>query len=344
MSSHPRTRRSLRRSVAVVAALVALGVSACGVSADRDSTATASFAAGLDTSRWGTQAPKDATSAKVAVTAGISGIPGSPDLEVKASGAYDTEAGTAHLVLDLGDLDALLGSTSGAPKLPADAGKVEVVVVDDALYVKSSLLASMGADSSKPWLKLDASSLGDLGTLTPKGGGEGAAPAGGPTSIMGLLEEYGTDVVDVGTEQLRGVPTRHVRTTLDLEKLMALGKDALSKQAPELGDLSGQLDSAMGQLTSSLSIPVDVWIDQDHRVRQVTVQADLSKSPTGARGSADLSKADISATIELYDYDEPVDITAPPADQVGTLDLGSMFDDLMGGSGLGGLGGGLGGN
>jgi hypothetical protein len=87
-------------------------------------------------------------------------------------------------------------------------------------------------------------------------------------------------VVYVGEEDVDGESTEHYVLTLDTSKVESL-KDAGTAGIPK------ELD-------------YDLWLDDDDRIRQM--QLDL-----GDTGSVE---------VHLTDWDEPVDIEAPPADQI----------------------------
>jgi hypothetical protein len=50
-------------------------------------------------------------------------------------------------------------------------------------------------------------------------------------------------------------------------------------------------------------VPYDIWLDDDKRVRKMTMDMDVQGSP-------------VKVEIELFDWDEPVDIAAPPAGEI----------------------------
>jgi hypothetical protein len=76
------------------------------------------------------------------------------------------------------------------------------------------------------------------------------------------------------------------------------------------------------------SVPVDVWIDDQDRVVKIeTTVAPGSVAPFG-NGS-------VSMTLEVTEFDVPVDVAPPPDDQVSDLgDLGGL--GKFGGLGDGG--------
>ena len=65
------------------------------------------------------------------------------------------------------------------------------------------------------------------------------------------------------------------------------------------------------------TIPVEVWVDGDGRVRKLSETIDMSKA-TGAAAAAAQAGA-VNLTMEIYDYGTSVHIDAPPPDQVADI-------------------------
>jgi hypothetical protein len=70
-------------------------------------------------------------------------------------------------------------------------------------------------------------------------------------------------------------------------------------------------------------LPVDVWVSDDGYVRRLKVSFDRSAMLGGKppKSSSAASMGSMSETIELYDFDKPVHIELPPADQVTTMNI-----------------------
>ncbi len=108
-----------------------------------------------------------------------------------------------------------------------------------------------------------------------------------PTAILNQIRAV-TDAEKVGTEERRGVSTTQYRLTLNREKARAMAKPVPTE--------------ALNQTTT-----IEVWIDDAGRLRQ------LKLAGSDRHGSG-------TAVFEYYDFDLPVHIEAPPADQVLDLD------------------------
>jgi hypothetical protein len=189
---------------------------------------------------------------------------------------------------------------------------VEAVYDGDTAYVKAPIVESLFG--SKPWVKVTSPKLGELADQL--GGGLEAVPHG----FLELLEGAGGPVTTVGTEEVRGVPTRHVAVDLDVQKVV---DQAAGEHRQHLADQLGEHGVDLGKLGP---IPAEAWIDDDGYVRRFSVSfdlADVGKVHPGAEASGVVTE-----TIELYDFDQPVDITVPPSSEVATFDLAKVLESL----------------
>jgi hypothetical protein len=179
-----------------------------------------------------------------------------------------------------GAADLTNGDATFTVTLPASLGTTEVESTGGAVYVQvpSALTAFTGG---KPWARLSA-------PATASG-----APVGfDATWLLNWLKSIAGPVTIVGTGQtVHGDATTEYSTTIDLSKVAA--------NAP--ADL---------QPYTSQTVPVHLWIDGANRLRELTASFDASGTPAASLGST-------SVTVELWGFGTPVQVTAPPADQVG---------------------------
>jgi len=176
------------------------------------------------------------------------------------------------------------------------AGQMEMRYLGQVIYLHLPAGARTGLPSGKPWLKLDLGRLLqrrgiDLSSLQSTTGGN-------PSDTIQQLRGAG-DVRKVGTETVRGVSTTHYEATVDLRRAMA--------KLPPNGRASLQrLIKATGRPT----IPVDVWIDGQGRLRR-------------ERFAQRIRGQQVSGTIELYGFGDNQAIVSPPAGQ--TADVTSRI-------------------
>jgi hypothetical protein len=197
------------------------------------------------------------------------------------------------MTLDEGDP---LGSITITMTTPAgDQVTMEERIVDGDIYVDMSDLASIGADvpglAEQPWVRMSIKDA--IGGVDPTAGTD-------PSSQLDVLEGI-DDAQRVGREDVDGVPTTHYEGTVDLEKTKA----QLPRAQREL------IDQAYGDDTE---IPVGVWIDDENRVRRMSMEFD-----TEIQGR----EASVEMEMEMSDFGGTVDVQAPPEDQV--LDFSEVF-------------------
>lgn len=243
----------------------------------------------------------EATSAvdtqKIYMNMTMTGVPEVGDITIEANGEVDNTSGLSHMTMDMGSMFAGLGAEAG---LPEDAGLMEVIVDGDTTYTKSALFSMLG-DEAKPWVKMPTE---DQGSVTS------GAPSD-PSKFLEFLENTGSDIEEVGTEEVRGVETTHIRTVLDTEALMADAPEA------DKAEMQAQLDQLGGAFDE---IPVEAWVGEDGMVRRITMSFDFA-----GVADADLGEAAMTITVEMYDFGEPVDITIPDPSQVSDLDPSMMM-------------------
>lgn len=146
----------------------------------------------------------------------------------------------------------------------------------------------------KPWMKIDMSRM--LGSM-----GLSSLPTSGtdPSQFVDYLRAVGTHTKQLGTATVRGVPTTHYRSTIDLDRYAKLVPPA---QRAGAAHGIAALESALGSHT----LPVDVWIDGQHRLRQMSMT--MAECAAGQRLSMQL-------TMALYDYGQQAKPQLPSAAQ-----------------------------
>jgi hypothetical protein len=203
--------------------------------------------------------------------------------QLEAVGAVDPGTGRSRLTMDLGSLSQ--GATS----------KVAMVTDGDTVYVR---LPAGG------WARVDAKQFTD-------GMNRGLPSSTNPLDSFDDLRAVDAAIEDLGAEDVRGTPTTHFRTRLDL-----------SQAARVPADSPGAAGLAAGMLGTLREVPVDVWLDDHDRPRRQRMTFDL-----GAFGAGTFT-----ITIEAFDFGRAVDIELPPADQVvepGPGGLGGLFGSLV---------------
>lgn len=220
---------------------------------------------------------------------------------VEFDGVFDFGTSRARLTAD--------GSSFGLP------GETEFVYdFGDRLVMYLGVPADQAAAVGAEWIELDLAALMaqsgidvDLAEIIQS---QSADPSAGLQFLRGA-----TVVEEVGTEELRGVETRHLAVTISLEKLVEESPEAIRDDMATLVDLY-----------TVETLDIEVWLDDDDRVRKYvqTIDYDDLVIP-GAPDMGELAGQTVTSTTEYYEFGVDADIALPdPATVV-------SFQDLMGG-------------
>jgi hypothetical protein len=131
-----------------------------------------------------------------------------------------------------------------------------------------------------------------------------------PAKTLESVAEYGSPLSVIGPEDVRGVPTMHVRTHVDFRR-------AAEASYREEGWSSRNIERALESVPTTLAL-VDVWVDGDGLVRRV--RTSQSYEPPEREGFPELpgdwgSFTSITTT-EFFDFGVDVDIHTPPESEV----------------------------
>jgi hypothetical protein len=228
----------------------------------------------------------DAGSARASLTVSFTagGTPGT----IRGEGVFDLRNRLGALAVDLGELGARFGTAT-----------VGAVIGREGLFVK---VPPGGAFSgSRPWYKIDLASVGQQAGLSM--GSLAQLQQSDPTQVLGYLKGAVDDVNEVGEESVRGADTTHYRGTVDLRK-------ASASLPPES---QRSVEDAIASLGTS-TLPADVWVDDEGRIRRLSFSADPDGTGPNPGGTVE---------IELFDFGVTADAAIPPADQV--TDLTNLF-------------------
>jgi hypothetical protein len=169
-------------------------------------------------------------------------------------------------------------------------GATTTIYLPDVTYTKDPRNTPKGA---KPWLKVKVGPAAKQTGMTPFGVAD-------PRRALDFL--YGVSrVTDLGTQVVRGTPTRHWRATVTLADMVAA--EFHEQRATVLAELGAE---GLGA-EAATPVPVDVWVDDQGRVRKVVNT--FPSTTADRRGGGTI-------TIEYFDFGAPVRIVLPPASQV----------------------------
>ncbi|WP_407837698.1 LppX_LprAFG lipoprotein [Streptomyces sp. DSM 116496] len=171
----------------------------------------------------------------------------------------------------------------------------EIRLVDEAMFI--------GAEGK--WIKFDMKSLDpSMAEKLNSAGGTANKSGENPGDRAGELLKA-KDLKFVGEETVDGVKTKHLSGTVSLDELRA----AAASEAPEAKKRREQSVTAL-EAQGVKNLTLDMWIDESDRPKQVRTRGEAAKGP-------------VDTTIKFLDYNQPVEVAAPPADQV--MDLAEMM-------------------
>ncbi|MEU9098168.1 DUF1396 domain-containing protein [Streptomyces sp. NPDC048361] len=186
-----------------------------------------------------------------------------------------------------------------------ETGEFEIRLVDNAMYMSGG-----EAVDGKSWLKFDLNALGKKAGGNPLGA-LGSQVDKNPAEQSGSLTAA-KDLKKIGEETLDGVKTTHYAGTVTLDQL----RDSLQSKdtaAKERGEETLKQYEQWGIST----LQMDMWIDGQDHTKQFRTQAASVKGP-------------LDLTAKFLDYNKPITVQAPPADQV--ADLAEMMKGATAGA------------
>lgn len=207
-----------------------------------------------------------------------------------------------------GDLEAMLAG-SGDPTVPP----LTIRIVDGQTYAgfpgafAQQMFPDFGGETA--WLTVgpEFSEQFAIACASPLANLQPGSAECDPAADLRGLADAAEEATVLGAEELRGVPTTHIRFVVPLASLASAGagQDAFG------GALGGALEG---------SLPVDVWIDDDTLLRKLAV--DLSgifggfADAFGAEDASDIAIPSWLSVIEYYDFDDSISIEAPTAESL----------------------------
>ncbi|MGH3517071.1 MAG: hypothetical protein ACRDQ7_06555 [Haloechinothrix sp.] len=184
--------------------------------------------------------------------------------------------------------------------------QMEIRYVGKTMYIKMPQ-AMPGMDPSKPWIKFAAGGddpysqmLGDMDQLIEQND---------PSKILEQIGDAGT-ITESSETQLDGQDARYYKIDLDMAKLVDQLPGGLSEEM--LTELEG---------TGVKSLPVELWLNSDNLPMQFVMDmSELMKAVAQDTGQPAPSGKSV-ITMKYTDWGAPVDIEAPPADQVSEFEM-----------------------
>ena len=228
-----------------------------------------------------------------------------------------TKAGVARMALTVqaqgqtlhgqGATDPKTGRAQVTLNLPNGQGAIETRYIAGAMYLHLPAQARKDMPSGKEWAKIDMTRVMraqgiDVSKVQGQSGNN-------PDQQLQQLRGAG-QVKRVGTETVRGAKTTHYKATVDARK--AAERLAAGDKAAARTGMAKLLKAGGARST----IPVEVWIDDQGRVRRM-------------RMAQRIQNVDTTETMELYDFGSDQAIVEPSSDK--TADITDQTLKQLGG-------------
>jgi hypothetical protein len=289
-----------------LAALVGVGalLSGCGASATLDPVARAAEVSSQQTG----------VRFSLSMHISASGLPAS-GAGITASGYFNQRESSGEMTMNLAGLSALGGSSEALGGLE----HMQMIFKYPVVYVGLPGLADK-LPEGKTWMKLDLTQLAkEHGVKLPQ---LSSLDQTNPAEFLRYLRASGGDVTALGSESVDGVPTTHYRVMLSLSRIL---------ESYPASDRTA-MRSALSALGSSGSIPAEVWVDHQNRVRRMRMSFNVPVPSAEAQAGATPGSVGASMTMDFTSYGAVPPVSLPPASEV--FDASALM-----GAGLSGAGG-----
>ncbi len=251
----------------------------------------------------------DAETSRFEFTMSVTG-PNGP-INLTATGASDSSVPLMSLDMDM---------ASVIPGTPPGGATVSTVFDGKSVYMRFPEELAAGLPNGKLWARIDLAALSsqagiDVAALTAQ------FNSSDPLANIALLTGASGEVTELGTEEVRGTSTRHLKMMVDLQKAT---EQVTSRLA---GPNAERLKAAVTQAATTVGVtqlPVEVWIDSDGLPRRLVYEMDLAKAKVpGTSADATAAAGTAKVSMEFFDFGEDVSVSIPPPGE--TFDLAELI-------------------
>jgi hypothetical protein len=268
----------------------------------------------------------------------------------------EVEGERSTMTLDMGELFSDIAADAPADEsmpeefLDEDL-TMEMVTDGSTLYMRAPFFAAiveMALDTGAS--PDDLGPLGDLADLGDRWGridlaemspSQVASAAGAqssdPRAFLDMVTR-GTDVHELGSETIDGVETRGLGATVtygDMIEAQGMDADDLREQMSPGDDQHAETFDGLLDAIFAMEMPVEVWVDDDDRVRRITLDMDMTRALGAAAEGAGEDLGDggmsIAMVMDFFDYgDESIEVEVP----TDSVDITDDYLALIDGGGL----------
>jgi hypothetical protein len=186
-------------------------------------------------------------------------------------------------------------------------GTIKILLVNGTGYLQVPAAARSQIPGHKAWVSVNLNKVSQvkLGATFSQ-----LASAGNdnPAQALSQLSAVSGGVSKVGSAAVAGVPATEYRARVSLNKAAA---KVQAKEGAKAAQAVRQEIKALGTAT----VPVEVWVDAHHLVRQIRYQAPIPAA--GAGGPVGSGTAVL--TMTFTSFGGPVHLSPPPASQTADI-------------------------
>jgi len=222
----------------------------------------------------------------------------------KSIGDETAEKSSAHMkitgkaagqdITGEGDLKFGSGAAALSMDMTTPQGSISMVFLDSVLYVKLPKELQPG----KAWVRIDSTSDSPIAKALSTVN-EQLGKNADPRAALQEFEKSG-EITATREEELGDKKTTHYTVTVNVQKMADNQTDPTQKKAMQDAIAAGMKD-----------FPVDVWVDEEGLPVRFALD---TPTPDGSGGMTS-----VKMQVDYTDWGKPVEIAAPPADQVAEL-------------------------
>ena len=186
-------------------------------------------------------------------------------------------------------------------------GTIKILLVNGIEYVQVPAAARSQIPGHKAWVSVNLNKVSQakLGASFSQVAGVGND---NPTQALTQLLAVSSGVSKAGSAIVAGVPTTEYQARVSLAKVAA-------KVQAKVGAKAAQAVRQEIKALGTATVPVDVWIDARHLVRQIRYQTPIPAASTG--GPSGSGKAVL--TMTFTSFGAPVHLSRPSASQTADI-------------------------
>ncbi|WP_024874840.1 hypothetical protein [Saccharomonospora piscinae] len=167
---------------------------------------------------------------------------------------------------------------------------IDMIFVDQTMYMQ--MPENMNPDPSKPWIKVTEDASAAMGQNFDQ-----MTEQNDPTKMLEQIEQAGGKITNTEQTQLDGQDVTHYTIEMDLSKASGMmGGDA----------------GAAASFPEGTMIPMELYLTGDNLPVQIVMDMSSLSEQFGGTGN-------MKMVMKYSDWGTPVEVEAPPAEQVGEM-------------------------